>query len=282
MQHKINWNDLELFYNLYQIKTLVGAAKKLNIDQSTAGRRLAQLETQLNTKLFIRSVEGLKATGRAEDLWYTTFQIQNLVTQFERKLKEKNKKIEIKVSTTDVLAEYFLIGVIKKLKYQYPEIVVHLNTTKQLLDLNQAEADIVVRTGRPAYQNYIVKRLCCWEVGIYASRDYLQHYGEPTLNLKNHSWVEYQQPHLKSERDHHLQANTVTEVNTTSLLIKMIEQGVAIGELPSFYTEKTCLVRIIPQYQRANPYQVWLAYHQDCAQNLGVRVVLDAIIAAFQ
>lgn len=75
--------------------------------------------------------------------------------------------------------------------------------------------------------------------------------------------------------------NLVSEVNTTALLIKAIQAGLGMGELPTYYAEKEGLVRLFPHKKRQDDYCVWLAYHQDLAKNDAVRKVIDAIIKVF-
>ena len=50
--------DLRLVLAIGEAGTLLGGAKKLGIDHSTAFRRLNALEAQLGTRLFVRARDG--------------------------------------------------------------------------------------------------------------------------------------------------------------------------------------------------------------------------------
>ena len=57
-----DWNDLRYFLELARQGRLAPAAKRLQVDHSTVGRRIAELEKTLNTKLFDREPAGFVLT----------------------------------------------------------------------------------------------------------------------------------------------------------------------------------------------------------------------------
>lgn len=63
----LNWDDLKVLLAIGRAGSLTGAATHLGVDQSTAGRRLAALEADLGTILFVRAKTGFTPTaaGRA-------------------------------------------------------------------------------------------------------------------------------------------------------------------------------------------------------------------------
>lgn len=62
-----DWNNLKVALAISRGGSLTRAAQLLGLDQTTAGRRLTALETQLGTALFVRSKTGILPTddGRA-------------------------------------------------------------------------------------------------------------------------------------------------------------------------------------------------------------------------
>jgi DNA-binding transcriptional LysR family regulator len=62
----VNWDDLKVLLAVARCGSLSRAALALGIDQSTAGRRLANLEAALGTVLFVRSRSGFAATEAGE------------------------------------------------------------------------------------------------------------------------------------------------------------------------------------------------------------------------
>ncbi len=58
----MNWNDLKIVLAIHRAGSLSGAARMVDVDQSTATRRLAAIEGDLGTVLFSRSKQGMRAT----------------------------------------------------------------------------------------------------------------------------------------------------------------------------------------------------------------------------
>jgi len=62
----MNWDDARVFLAVEREKTLRGAARTLNLDQATVGRRIAALEHALRATLFLRTSEGYALTAAGE------------------------------------------------------------------------------------------------------------------------------------------------------------------------------------------------------------------------
>src|SRR6185503_18701311 len=62
----ISWEDVRLFLTVAEHGSLTEAARRLQIGQPTASRRLAELEERLGYPLFSRSVEGTSLTSHGE------------------------------------------------------------------------------------------------------------------------------------------------------------------------------------------------------------------------
>src|ERR1700677_149835 len=62
----MNWDDTRVFLAVEREKTLRGAARTLNLDQATVGRRITALEHALRATLFLRTSEGYALTAGGE------------------------------------------------------------------------------------------------------------------------------------------------------------------------------------------------------------------------
>ncbi|WP_440963351.1 LysR family transcriptional regulator [Massilia sp. GER05] len=60
----MDWNDLKFFLEVARGGSLTRAADVLRVSQSTVGRRIAELEARLATRLFARHQNGLPPDGR--------------------------------------------------------------------------------------------------------------------------------------------------------------------------------------------------------------------------
>ncbi|CAG9227107.1 LysR family transcriptional regulator [Paraburkholderia tropica] len=287
----MNWDDVRIFLAVYRAGTLRGAAQQLDIDQTTAGRRLAGLESTLGSRLFLRTTAGLVLTQSGQHVLQTAEQMERLAISFARKSEGADERVagEVRVTTTDTLAIDFVIPAIERLHLRHPEVRAILTTTPRLLDLSRREADVAVRTQRPEQPGLIVRRLGSWEVGLYASRSYIARHGEPRTGrqLAGHDIALYQ-PGVTTRQDATLvgesraQGRVVAEMDSSLMLSTFVRAGLGLGELPVYVEQRYPeLVRIWPHKRRAKNYEAWLVLHEDLAHTSRVRVVVDAIAERF-
>src|SRR5690606_12517380 len=78
--------DLQLVRAIGEAGTLLGGARKLGIDHSTAFRRLNALEAQLGVRLFIRARDGYAPTAAGEAMIDVAAQVDADIVALERRL----------------------------------------------------------------------------------------------------------------------------------------------------------------------------------------------------
>ncbi|WP_085665699.1 LysR family transcriptional regulator [Pseudomonas sp. B5(2017)] len=287
----MNWDDIRIFLAVQRAGTLRGAAQHLTIDQTTVSRRLAGLEQALGSRLFLRSTGGLVLTDTGQQVVRMAEGMERMAVSFERRGEgtDTHASGEVRVTTTDALAVDFVVPAIERLRASHPEVRVILTTTTRLLDLGRREADVAVRTLRPEQPDLIVRQLARWDVGLYATRSYLEQHGEPRLGeaFAGHDIALYQEG-VTVRQDETLagesraQGRVVAELDSSLMLATFVRAGLALGELPEYVARRDSeLVRLWPDRHRAKSYEAWLVLHQDLAHTTRVRVVVDAIMAAF-
>ena len=74
----MNWDKLKSFYEVALCKSISKASIKLNISQSSLSRQIQDLESDLNTLLFIRHQKGVVLTEQGENLLNTVTKIISL------------------------------------------------------------------------------------------------------------------------------------------------------------------------------------------------------------
>lgn len=288
----MNWDDVRVFLAVTRAGSLKGAAQSLMIDQTTAGRRLKSLEEKLNCSLFLRTSNQLKLSKKGQDVVALAQAMEEKAVSFER-LCDGEKDVaagEVRVTTTDSLALDFIVPAISHIQNIYPQLRIVLSTTTQIMSLANREADIAIRTTRPHQLDLITRQLACWEVGLYASKSYLDRKGNPNIDekLAGHEVAIYQVGVSPQQGEtlvavDRSKANVVAELNSSLMLFNFVKAGLALAELPSYMAEREPeLVRVWPEKVRSQPYQVWLALHADSAHAARTRIVVDAIAAQFQ
>ena len=82
--HGMNWDDLNVVLSLARTGALARAAKELDVDHTTVGRRVAAIEASLGVRLFVRSPRGYLLTAEAERLIPGIEQVEQAVHGVER------------------------------------------------------------------------------------------------------------------------------------------------------------------------------------------------------
>ncbi|RQZ59654.1 LysR family transcriptional regulator [Burkholderia sp. Bp9004] len=287
----MNWDDARVFLAVHRAGTLREAAVVLDVDQATVGRRLTALEKALGAKLFLKTSSGYVVTQIGEDSLQAAEEMEQAACKFERRVHGSDDRLEgeVRVTTTDSLAMDFVVPAIRALRRKCPAIHVILTTSVQVLNLTRRDADLAIRTVMPENPDLVRRKLAEWEVGLFASREYLDAHGAPATGsaFDGHDLVVYQ-PSITSNQAHTLcgesmeRGRIVAQVSSSLMLATSIRSGIGIGELPVYMAqEDDSLVRIWPDRTRAAPYQVWLVSHTDLNRTARVRAVTAEIAASF-
>jgi DNA-binding transcriptional LysR family regulator len=286
----MNWDDARIFVALHRERTLRAAARALDIDQATVGRRLAALEHTLGATLFLRTSNGYELTPVGKIAIRAAEAMEQSAHDLVRHTQGVDKRLagEVKLSTTDALAHEFVMPAIERLHRKHPDVSVMLDTTSQILNLAKREADIAIRTVKPRNPDLLARRLARWEVGLYASPDYMRRHGEPVPGERfaGHDLVVYQ-PHFVKARvpdflgERLTGGRIVARLNTNLTLRAALRAGLGISVLPVPMGERDGLVRIWPDRSNDAPYEIWLVTHQDLRHTARIRVTIDEIVHAF-
>jgi DNA-binding transcriptional LysR family regulator len=242
-------------------------------------------------KLFLKTSAGFVATPVGEHSLRAAEEMERAACEFELQTRGADGRLEgeVRVTTTDSLAMDFVVPALQLLRTRHPAIRVILSTSTQVFNLTRREADLAVRTVRPDNPELICRRLAQWDVGLYATRDYLDAHGEPTPGdaFEGHDLLIYQPSITRNQGDSlcgesMAKGRVVAELSSSLMLATSIRAGLGIGELPVYMAQTdSSLVRIWPEKTRAAPYEAWLVSHTDLNRAARVRAVIDAISDAF-
>ena len=285
----MDWDNARIFLAIYRKGTLRAAAGMLDIDQATVGRRLNALEKSLGARLFLRTPSGYVATPAGELAVTAAGKMEQAALQFQREMQGLDNRLSgiVRLTTSDTMAQHFVIAAMQRLHEQHPDIRIVLSTSTDITSLTRREADLAVRTLKPTSPDLISRHLTKRSMGLYATPAYLKRRGMPVPGngLAGHDIVIYQpsvafrhQEKICLEPVHN--ARVAMEVNSGLALHEAACQGMGVTELPCHMADKDRrLVRIWPE--RVDHYDVWLVMHTDLNRSARVRAVADAIIAGF-
>src|SRR5690606_29220105 len=207
MADSIAWTLYRTFLGVLEEGSLSAAARALGIAQPTAGRHVAALEASLRVALFTRSPTGLQPTAAALALLPLAKAMAATAASLERAASAQGANGDasvrgtVRITTSDVIGFEVLPPVFASLRERHPGLVLELALTDRVEDLLHGEADIAIRTIRPAQERLVARHIGDLELGMYASRGYVERHGVPadTNELLDHALVGYdgERPYLR-------------------------------------------------------------------------------------
>lgn len=191
----MNWDDLKIFLAVAEAPSMRMAAKNLRVSHSTVSRRIDALESKLAARLFDRLPEGYKLTPAGRDLLPISQELREKVDAYSLKVLGRDTELEgtICVTMPDVIAIEIMMPYIAEFQQLYPDIMVRIEASMEVFDLNRREADIAFRFTNEPPEHLIGRRVASAHQAVYAHKDYAtQHdFNDPACEAK---WIGWGQP----------------------------------------------------------------------------------------
>tara|TARA_B100000579_G_scaffold419934_1_gene419077 strand:- start:890 stop:1777 length:888 start_codon:yes stop_codon:yes gene_type:complete len=284
----MDWDKLKSFNEVALCKSISKASIKLNISQSSLSRQIQDLESDLNTLLFIRHQKGVILTEQGENLLNAVNKISDSISDFEKKLIDKKIKPsgKLTVNTTVGFGSTWLTPRINKFINKYPQMDISLFISDEEVDLTSRSADIAVRVKKPTQANLIFKKFVNFNNHIYGSSDYLQENGIPRniSDLDKHSLICFGSglPSPISNIDWILKIGKDKgkrlpkfRVNSIYGISLAVENGAGLASLPDYMVaDKPHLVRVLPNLEGPS-YQTYFVYTEEFKNDRRLEVFRD-------
>lgn len=279
-----NWDEVRTAYHVAREGTVSGAAAALGVHHATVIRHIDQLEARLGTKLFQRHARGYTATEAGRDLLQVAQATEDQLAQLEARLKGHGDEIdgELIVTSLPGYAET-LVPVLARFRELHPALTVRYLTGNRLFRLEYGEAHVAIRAGaRPQEPDNVVQPFCDFEVGLYASRDYIAAHGSPDSDedLKDHRFVAFDAFESRANFYRWLWARVPREAavfrsTEPAALLEAVVRGAGLGIIARVRAERRPeLVEVMPPRPEWTA-KMWIVTHVDLHRTAKVQAFLD-------
>jgi DNA-binding transcriptional LysR family regulator len=278
--------DLRLVLAIGRAGTLLGGARSLGIDHSTAFRRLNALERKLGVRLFERAREGYVPTAAGEATIAAAERVDEEIVALERKLAGADLRPSgvVRVTLTDTSID-LLTPVFAEFRKAHPQIALEIAIANQFFTLSRRDADVAIRPSTAAPEDLIAHRIAEVATAIYAAPSYLA--ASKRRALSEHLWVgpDESLAHLGSAR--WLAAEIASErvvyrANSLVALQTAARAGVGVAPLPCYLGDRDpALLRVrgpIP----AMAARMWVLIHPDLRRVVRIRAFVDFMLPALE
>ena len=283
----MEWTALRDLVAVAESGSLSAAARKLGVSQPTIGRRIEQLERQLDTLLFARTPQGLNLTPTGEQILNYAQRMHEEALAIERIASGADQRLEgkIRITLTDLMGNHWLPTKLPEFHQRFPGLRLEIVVENRTLDLVKREADIAVRMARPQQLDLVVRKSVKFNFGLYASLEYLQAHGQPEKlqELRQHYFISYDETIFNNAGLKRLEAmfgdkHILQRYTSNAGILAALNQHSGLGAVGCYFADKTeNLQRILPE-QVDYAFDVWVATHVDLYKSARIKVVFDFLI----
>jgi len=176
--------------------SLSAAARRLGTPLATISRKVAELETHLNTRLLNRTNRRLTLTDAGQSYVAACRRILEEVGEAERAARGEYSapKGDLLITAPVVLGRLRVLPVVVEFLRAYPEIDIRMMLTDGLVQLVENQVDLAVRIGELPDSSLVATRVGSIRRVVCASPAYFAERGMPNRpdDLAAHSCITYE------------------------------------------------------------------------------------------
>ena len=223
------------------------AGERLGIGRSAVCRNVQKLETQLSTRLFLRTTRTTHLTLEGERFFENCHQgVAHIVEAMNDMLdlREGPPRGLVRISSTVGFGRRVVAPLLAKFMALYPEIAIELLLDDRPTDFVSEQIDVAFRDGRIEDSSIIAKQLVPMERVLCASSAYVERRGLPSTveALGEHECVNLRIPggrvhewEFKVDGRLHKYVPTAKLVfNDADLVLKAVLDGHGFAQLPGY------------------------------------------------
>jgi DNA-binding transcriptional LysR family regulator len=257
----------------------------MRVSQTTVARRIAALEQAVGFPLFDRRQAGYVLTPVGSALLDRARLVEVAADGFAEAASSFGRDATgtVRLSTEDIFANTLLAPMLRELHRLHPDIMIELDTARELRDLGAGEADIALRSTKSAPPAGVVgRRLCIDDWTLYCSRDYAAQHGVPKTveQLKGHALIGGGGGNLWRAYEAWIQELGLEEQvaihhGTSTGLLSAVRSSFGIAVLPCIVADDDLdLIRCLPP-RSDHGRTLWLLTHERVRHAPRVRIVID-------
>lgn len=235
-------DDIALFVRIVELGTLSAAARERNVPVSQVTRALVRLERVAGVRLLHRTTHGLSLTDEGDTFLAHARRLGDTAAELQGALSGRREGPSgwVRVSVSAIVAEAVIVPSLPSLYARHPQLQLDIAVEDRLVDMARDGIDVALRTGSPASETLVARRIGAFTRGLYASPDYAArhglpaHAGElPAHRLVGNSAIAAQNQWLATpaDADQALPMRAHTRTDNSAVVLQLVLHGVGIGRL---------------------------------------------------
>lgn len=273
------------------------AARSLSVSPSAISKSIQRLEKQLGIALFTRTTRSLVLTAEGRELHERALRLLRDAEEIEQIAKHARAEPAgiLRIAASLPVGIHMIAPLLPAFCALHPKVTIDLRLSDQRVSLVDENIDIAIRLGELADSNLLLRRLPPYQIGCYASPDYLARGAPPlhpndlsghtTINLRYQNTGQlFRWPFRVGEREIDIVPSSTIIADTSEAVIAAIVAGAGIGMAANFmaasWVSDKKLVPLLCDFavERHDMSAVW---HESRRSNPAVRAFLDHMLSHF-
>ncbi|MBP0583050.1 LysR family transcriptional regulator [Labrys sp. LIt4] len=276
----IDWDDVRYFLAVARSGSVRAAATRLGVNHSTVLRRVAQLEGQLDARMFEKLPSGYRLTAAGEEVLELADQMEASSHLLETRVFGRDQTVRgrLRVTLAPNLAAHLLMPDFAVFARRHPDIEMEILSSGELANLTNREADVAIRV---VYDRQTLPPnlhgLKGPDIfgGVYISRDLLTEWREDTLDSLR--WIVISMHGISSWA-------SAGDIQTAEILFRVtdgegqlaaVRQGLGITTLPCFIGDADPQLVRVPGTALHQYGTIWLLTQGETRKTKRVRLFTE-------
>lgn len=274
-----DWQDLYYFTVLARTQSLSAAARELQVEHATVGRRVDALEKALGVKLVDRLPRSRPLTAQGLALAELAAGMGDMATQVMRLSRVACIEMAgtVRISCPPSIANYCVAPQVARLRARFPQVNLMLLPSTQLAALDKGEADIALRTVRPDDEALVRRKVGVVRFGLYGPATFLHLPAEQWAFIAYDSSRDHlpQQAWMHQVRGHREIAFAASDLSTQQMAARSAMGAVV---LPTLVGDHDPLLVRLPTATEGPLRDIWLTVYPDMRRSPLVKVVMEFLV----
>lgn len=279
----LDWQDLHFFTVLARTQSLSAAARELQVEHATVGRRLDALEKALGLRLVDRLPRSRPLTEDGHALNRILAAMPRIASEVQQLSRVASIEVAgtVRISAPPSLAIFTLAPRIAELRHLHPRLNVVLLPSLSMAALDKGEADIALRTVRPEEDALVRRKVGVVRFALYGNTAFCER------PLDQWTFVAYDDSrgHLPQQAWLHLIRRQRPVVFAASDLMSQqmaARSGVGAVVLPTTVGDNDPVLQRLPVDHEAPARDLWLTVYPDLRRSPSVKAVMDFLVACVE
>ncbi|HVK66138.1 MAG TPA: LysR family transcriptional regulator [Polyangium sp.] len=289
--------EMQVFVRVVEARSFSEAARQLRMTPSTVSKLVSRIEARMGVRLVERSTRRLSLTDEGQLYFERSRALLAELEDLERELAQGGAHASgtVRVSASVAFGARGLVPLLPAFWEAYPDIVVDLSLSDEIVDLYLDRTDVAFRIGTLTDSNLVARKIGTARRRIVGSPGYLKRHGTPRTveDLDHHNCLGFNFRRAAPVWPHRQGGRLVDRMVRGSLLANngetvrtMALAGVGLARLADFHVDPDMaagrLVEVLTSEEHSDAEDVHALHLGGQRVPPRVRVFLDYTVPRLQ